>query len=62
VVISIEADVFKVVVFAAGADAFLGVGGAGVAFGDDAGPFRDVRGALTQEDGHELVHAGVGEE
>ena len=52
-VIGVEADVFEVVVFAAGADAFLGVGGAG-----------RVVGALdlAEEDGHELVHARVGEE
>jgi len=60
-VVSIEADVFEVVVFAAGADAFLRVGGAGVAARNDARPFGDVRGALAEEDGHELVHAGVGE-
>ena len=45
------ADVFEVVVFAAGADAFLGGGGAGVV-------------ALFEalEDLFELIHAGVGEE
>ena len=62
VVIGVEADIFEIVMFAAGADAFLGVGGAGVAAGNGAGPFVDVRRALAQEDGHELVHAGVGEE
>ena len=62
VVVGVEADVFEVVVFAAGADALLGVGGAGVAAGDGAGPFGNVGGALAEEDGHELVHAGVGEE
>ena len=61
VVVRVEADVFEVVVFAAGADAFLGVGGAGVFGGFDAGPFGDVGGAITEEDRHELVHAGVGE-
>ena len=46
-----EADVFEVVVLAAGADAFLRGGGAGVV-------------ALlgAEEDVLELVHAGVGEE
>ena len=62
VVVGVEADVFEVVVLAAGADAFLGVGGAGVAAGDGAGPLGDVRGALAEEDRHELVHAGVGEQ
>ena len=47
VVVGVEADVFKVVVFAARADAFLGVGGAGVFGGFDAGPFGDVGGAIT---------------
>ncbi len=45
------ADVFEIVVLAAGADAFLGRGGAGV-----------VAGFETLEDLFELVHAGVGEE
>jgi hypothetical protein len=61
-VVGVEADVLEVVVFAAGADAFLGVGGAGVFGWADAGPFGDVGGAIAEEDGHELVHAGVGEE
>jgi hypothetical protein len=62
VVVGVEADVLEVVVFAAGADAFLGVGGAGVFGRFDAGPLGYVGGAITEEDGHELVHAGVGEE
>ena len=45
------ADVFEIVVFAAGADAFLGGGGAGVVARFEA-----------LEDLFELVHAGVGEE
>ncbi len=45
------ADVVEIVVLAAGADAFLRVGGAGV------GAFF-----LAEEDRLELVHAGVGEE
>ncbi len=45
------ADVFEIVVFAAGADAFLRGGGAGVIARFEA-----------QEDLLELVHAGVGEE
>ena len=45
------ADVFEIVVFAAGADAFLGGGGAGVIAGFEA-----------LEDLFELVHARVGEE
>ena len=53
VVIGVEADVLEVVVLAAGADALLRVGGA-----------RGRVGArrLAEEDGHELVHARVGEE
>ena len=62
VVVGVEADVLEVVVFTAGADAFLGVGGAGVFGWFDAGPLGDVGRAVTEEDGHELVHAGVGEE
>ena len=52
VVIGVEADVLEVVVLAAGADAFLRVGGA-----------RGLVGArrLAEENGHELVHARVGE-
>jgi hypothetical protein len=54
VVIGVEADVVEVVVFAAGADAFLGVRRA---------PRAHVRAMnLAEEDGHELVHAGVGEQ
>ena len=62
VVVSVQADVFEVVVLAAGADALLRVGGAGVAAGDGARPFGHVGGALAEEDRHELVHARVGEE
>jgi hypothetical protein len=51
VVVGVEADVLEVVVLAAGADALLGVGGA------------FPRGGLVAEEvGHELVHAGVGEQ
>ena len=46
-----EADVFEVVVLAAGADALLAGGGAGV-----------VAALGAEEDVLELVHAGVGEE
>ncbi len=53
VVIGVEPDVVEVVMLAPGADAFLGVGGARRSVG---GPL------LAEEDGHELVHAGVGEE
>ena len=62
VVIRVEPDVIEVVVFAAGADALLGVGGAGVGAGDGAAPGAHVGAALAEEDGHELVHAGVGEQ
>ena len=53
VVIGVEADVFEVVVFAAGADAFLGVGRAR----------RVDRGMVVwpEKNRHELVHARVGE-
>src|SRR6266478_7929069 len=53
VVIGVEADVVEVVVLATGADAFLGVGGAGRVVGTLY---------LAEKDGDELVHAGVGEE
>ena len=62
VVIRVEADVIEVVVLAARADALLGVRRARVAAGDCAAPFRDVRAFLAEEDGDELVHAGVREE
>ena len=52
VVIGVEADVVEVVVLAAGADAFLGVGGAGRMIG----AFH-----LPEKDGDELVHAGIRE-
>ena len=61
VVVGVEADVIEVVVLAAGADALLCVGGAGVAAGDCARPFAHVRAAFAEEDGDELVHARVGE-
>ena len=53
VVIGVQADVFQVVVLAAGADALLGVGGAAGLVGAFG---------LAEENGHELVHAGVGEQ
>ena len=53
VVIGIEANVFEVVMLAAGADAFLGIGGAGRGVGAVN---------LAEEDGDELVHARVGEQ
>ena len=62
VMVSVEADVIEVVVLAAGADALLRIGGAGVAAGDCARPFADIGAALAEEDGDELVHARVGEE
>ena len=53
VVIGIVADIFEVVVLAAGADAFLGVGGA-----------RRIVGSFfhAEEIRHERVHAGIGEQ
>ncbi len=62
VVIRVEADVIEVVVLAAGADALLRVRRARVAAGDGAAPLAHIRRALAEEDGDELVHAGVGEE
>ena len=53
VVVRVHSNVVEVVVLATGADAFLGVGGA-------AGGVR--AGLLAEEDRHELVHAGVGEQ
>jgi hypothetical protein len=51
VVVGIETDVLEVVVLAAGADAFLGVGHA-----------LPRGGLVAEEVGHELVHAGVREQ
>src|SRR5437870_658537 len=51
VVISVEPDVFEIVMFAAGPNALLGVG--------DAWRFPG-RLLLTKKDRNELVHAGVG--
>ena len=51
--IGVVADVLEVVVLAAGANAFLGIGGAGGRIGG---------GLFAEEVGHEGVHAGVGEE
>ena len=61
VVIGVQADVFEVVVLAAGTDALLGVRGAGGRARDGAGPFIDVGRALVEEYRDELIHAGVGE-
>ena len=62
VVIGVEADVIEVVVFAAGADALLRVGGARRQSGNGAGPFVHVGLPLAEEDRDELVHARVGEQ
>ncbi len=62
VVVGVEADIIEVVVFAAGADAFLRVCRALVGAGKRARPFGDIRGFLAEEDGDELVHAGVRKE
>ncbi len=62
VVVGVQAHVFEVVVLAAGADALLRVRRAGgEAFVKDAGPGVHISAALAEEDGHELVHAGIGE-
>ena len=61
VVVGVEADIIEVVVFASGADAFLGVRRALVGAGNRACPFRDIGGFLAEENGDELVHAGVRE-
>src|SRR5258705_2607172 len=52
VVISVEPDVFEIVVFPSGADTLLRVGHARRL------PRRLL---LTEKNGHELIHAGVGE-
>jgi hypothetical protein len=51
VVVSVEPDVIEVVMLASGANAFLGIGGA----------LESCRLLLSEENRHELVHAGVGE-
>ena len=50
--ICVESDVFEVVMFPSGANAFLRVGDA-----------RRIprRFFLTEKNGHELIHAGIGE-
>ena len=53
VVVGVVADILEVVVFAAGADALLGIGCAGRIVGSLFG---------AEEVGHELVHPGIGEE
>jgi len=62
VVVGVQAHVIEVVVLAAGADALLGVGRAGVERRDGSGPLGDVGLALAEEDRDELVHAGIGEQ
>ena len=62
VVICVESDVFKIVVFASGANALLRVDGPCVQAGDRARPFAHVGFFLPEEDGHELVHACIREE
>src|SRR5438067_5698956 len=52
VVICVESDVFEIIMFAAGANAFLRVGDARRL------PWRLL---LAEKNGHELIHAGVGE-
>ena len=59
--VGVEADVIEVVVLAAGADALLRIGGAGVAAGDCARPFAHIGAAFAEEDGDELVHPRIGE-
>ena len=61
-VIGIEADIIEIVVFAASADAFLGIGGSGIACGNGTGPFTEIGLACPEKEGDELIHARVGEE
>jgi hypothetical protein len=49
VVIRVEVDVFQVVVFAARANAFLGIGSARVLAGNRTGPFAHVGLFLAQK-------------
>ena len=63
VMVGVEADVFEVVVLAAGADALLRVRRARwQSFVQHAGPGIHIRAALAEEDGHELVHTRVRED
>src|SRR5688500_13498126 len=48
--------------FAASSDAFLRIRGPGIARRPCARPFGNVSGPIAQEDGHKLVHAGIGEQ
>ena len=61
VVVRVEPHVLEVVVFAAGTDALLRVGGSRVSRGDRSGPTGNVGFGLTKKDRHELVHPRVGE-
>ncbi len=61
-VIRVHSNVFQVIVLAPGTNALLGVRRPGIASGNGAGPFRNVRTPLTQEDRHELIHSRVGEQ
>jgi len=47
---------------AASANAFLCIRRARVPARNGSGPFGNVGSTLAQENGHELVHAGIGEE
>ena len=60
--IGIKTDIIEIVVFTAGANAFLGIGGSGIARGNGAGPFTEIGLAFTEKNGDELIHARVGEE
>ena len=62
VVIGVKADVLEIILFAAGANALLRVRGARWQTGNGARPLVHIRRALAQEEGDELVHAGVGEQ
>ena len=51
--VGVESDIIKVIVFATGTDALLRICGT---------PWIVGAVDLTEEDGHELVHASIGEE
>src|SRR5438874_1873097 len=56
VVVSVQTNILKIIMFAAGADAFLCVGRTRIFAWNCTWPFRDIRRALAEKDRHELIH------
>ena len=62
VVVGVVADVLEVVVFAASSNTFLGIGRTGINGRNGSGPTGDGGSLFAEENRHELIHAGVGEQ